>query len=295
MALDQLPAEWFHSVIVLRCRGMQALADDPAVPGKLRGAWGRQLHLAASAEAQAGQPCPWRPACAYDVFFRTQGHVTPALEIPKPYVFGLFGDGADLVVRLTLFGFATDWTEAAAEALIRACRDKLSLGRLLDVTDRAFWSEEGVAVGEAVSALLLAFETPLNIRRKEAPKVGRQIAAGHGQPEDGDIGFETLATSLANRVSGLARWQDAAVDADFRRLKELARGCRTQVADRVPEGWRRFSRPQQQWIKMSGRRRLMLIEGALGPFMPLLAIGETTHVGSHVSLGMGRYALLTPR
>jgi hypothetical protein len=229
------------------------------------------------------------------VFFRTQGHVTPALEIPKPYVFGLYGDGADLVVRLTLFGFATDWTEATADALIRACRDKLSLGRPLYVTDRAFWSEEGVAAQQAPDALLLAFETPLHIRRKNALKAEHQAAAGRDRADDGDIGFETIATSLGNRISSLARWQDAAVDANFRQLKALAKACRTQITDRVPDGWRRFSRPQQRWIQMRGQRRLVLIEGDLAPFMPLLTIGETTYVGSHVSLGMGRYALLTPR
>jgi hypothetical protein len=293
--LDRLPAEWFHSIIALRCRGMRALADKPAVPGKLRGAWGKQLSLSASAEALAGRPCPWQPACAYDVFFRTQGHITPALEIPKPFVFGLFGDGADLVVRLTLFGFATDWTEAAAEALVRACRDTLSIDRPFDVTDRSLWSKEGVPAQEAPGALLLAFETPLNIRRKQPPTTRQQMAARHEQSDDGDIGFETIATNLANRVSGLTRWQDAVVDADFHRLKELARGCRTRITDPVPEGWRRFSRPQQRWIQMHGQRRLVLVEGDLSPFMPLLAIGETTHVGSRVSFGMGRYALLTPR
>jgi hypothetical protein len=46
---------------------------------------------------------------------------------------------------------------------------------------------------------------------------------------------------------------------------------------------------------MGGRRLVVLIEGDLAPLMPLLAIGETCHAGSHASLGLGRYTLLAPR
>ena len=86
--------------------------------------------------------------------------------MPKPYVFALFDVDGDLLVRLTLFGFATDWTEVAAEALVRALRGPLSLRRPLELIDRRYWSEEGLEVPAVPEALILAFAAPLQLRRR---------------------------------------------------------------------------------------------------------------------------------
>ena len=284
VALADLPAQWFHNIVEVRCRGGRSLTGDPKFAGAVRGAWGAQLKAAASLEAIAGEACRWQPPCSLDVFFRTQGRITPALEIPKPYVLALRADGADLLVRLTVFGFATDWTEAAAEALVRGCREVFFRGRRLEVVDRRYWSEDGIAADDVPAALVLAFETPLEIRLKDA--------AGRADGDVFDLG--TLVATLGNRISGLARWQDAAVDGDFRALKEQAAALRVQGLDHPPARWRRFSRRQGQWIPMAGRRLVVLIEGRLTELMPLLVIGEICHAGSHASLGLGRYALLVP-
>ncbi|MBK8175228.1 MAG: hypothetical protein IPK66_08200 [Rhodospirillales bacterium] len=290
VALTDLPEQWFHSIVVVRCRGARSVVDVPQFAGKLRGAWGEQLKATASAEAIAGGACGWQPPCALDVFFRTQGRITPALEIPKPYVLALLADGADLLVRLTLFGFATDWTETAAEALVRGCRTASCRGRLLEVIDRRYWSEESIPTAEAPAALVLAFETPLEIRLKHPAERDRT-----DQTNESSFNLATLIATLGNRVSGLARWQDASVDSDFRALKDQAAALDVQVLDHLPDRWKRFSRRQGQWIPMAGRRLVVMIEGGLAPLMPLLAIGEICHAGSHTSLGLGRYALLVPR
>ena len=83
--LAGLPAIWFTRRVLLRCRGAGALADDLALPGKLRGAFGRALAQTASPEAARDLPCPWKPPCAYDVLFRSQGNITGGLELRKPY------------------------------------------------------------------------------------------------------------------------------------------------------------------------------------------------------------------
>lgn len=289
IALADLPAEWFHCVTLIRCCGARSLADDPKSMGKLRGAWGEQLKATASDEAIAGEPCPWTPPCALDVFFRPQARLTPALEVPKPYVLALLPDGGDLLVRLTIFGFATDWTEAAVEALVRACRTSRHNGRVLEVVDRRYWSEDAVAVTQTPTALVLAFETPLDIRDR------RRIGVEKVPPEErGRFKLDKFVATLGNRVSGLARWQDAEADGDFRALKSHAAGLDVHELSRVPDRWTRFSRRQEQWIPMAGRRAVVLVEGDLAPLMPLLAIGETCHAGSHASLGLGRYRMLVP-
>ena len=289
LTLAELPGQWFHSIVVVRCRGARVLAGDPKFAGTLRGAWGEQLKATASAEAIAGEPCPWRPPCALDVLFRIQGRITPALEIPKPYVLAVLADGADLMVRLTVFGFATDWTEAAADALVRACRVVTPRGQRLEVVDRCYWSEDGIVIGTVPAALVLAFETPLEIRPRQ-----RACGVAGGGGEAGSD-FPMLTASLGNRISGLARWQDAAIEADFRGLKDQAAAVAVRLLEHAPDRWLRFSRRQGQWIPMAGRRLVALIEGDLAPLLPLLAIGETCHAGSHASLGLGRYTLLVPR
>jgi hypothetical protein len=277
LSLAVLPAQWFHSLVALRCPGAGQLAGDPRLPGKLRGAWGRQLCATASAAAAAGDPCPWQPPCALDVLFRCQGHITPALEIPKPYVLALDAEGADLVVRLTLFGFATDWTEAAAEALLRALRNGLSGMPPLAVAERRIWSEDGLAPAAAARAAWLRFATPCVVRQ-----------SGVARPPD----LPTLVATLANRVSGLARWQDAALDLPAAALKRHAAGLAVATGEQVPARWRRYSGRQGRWVPVHATRSDMLVEGDLAPLLPLLALGATTHAGSHAALGLGRYALV---
>ncbi|HLO77909.1 MAG TPA: hypothetical protein VK196_15755, partial [Magnetospirillum sp.] len=125
--LEMATREWHHARIEVRCAGWADLADDPRTPARLRGALGRQLAEAASPEARAERPCPWQPACALDVLFGNHGKVAGGLEIPKPYVVAARRDGGDLLAEVTLFGFAADLAEVAAEALVRGLRVGLAL------------------------------------------------------------------------------------------------------------------------------------------------------------------------
>jgi hypothetical protein len=290
VGLAGLPALWFTSWVLLRCRGAGALAIDPAVPGKIRGAFGRALAQTASFEAVRGLPCPWQPPCALDALFRCQGHITPALELPKPYVLALLQEDGDLLVRLTLFGFATEWTEMALEALVRALRGPLSLRQPLVLVDRRYGSDESVAVAEVPDALVMAFATPLQLRRRQ--RGGVDVATTVAPAEGGD--FVSLVSSLGNRVSGLARWQDTEVVADWKEIKAAAGAVGVRPLTRLPTGWHRYSRRQERWIPAAGVRTTLLLQGGLRPLLPLLAIGTTTHAGSHATLGQGRYELLVP-
>lgn len=273
--LVALAAEWFRAVIVVRCRASHGLAADVRLLNRVRGALGTALTETASAEALAKQPCPWLPPCALDVLYRTQGHITPGLEIPKPYVLQADEDGTDIVLALTLFGFASDWAEAVAEALVRGLRRGLDLA----VTGRELTSSEAVVVPVTAGGALLLFETPLHLRRTEDPD------------PDAPPDFPALVSSLANRVSGLARWQDAALDLDAGALKSLARSLRVRWEVARPEEWDRYSHLQARSVPMEGTVASALVEGGLEALLPLLALGETCHAGSHAAFGLGRYRL----
>ena len=87
----------------VRIPGYAALAHDLDLLRRLRGGIGEVLLEGASAEAIAGQPCPWDPPCTFDILFREQGRAG-VHGIPKPYALAAERRGRDLVVAMTLFG-----------------------------------------------------------------------------------------------------------------------------------------------------------------------------------------------
>ncbi|NBC33314.1 MAG: hypothetical protein GVY13_11620, partial [Alphaproteobacteria bacterium] len=128
--LPGLAARWFRQTIRLVCPNAGPLALDPGLPGQIRGALGHVLLAAASEPARAGRPCCWSPPCAYDVVFGDHGRIASGEEMPKPLVLSVDALDQDLLVRATLFGFATDWIDAVAEALA------VALGRVNTAVSR---------------------------------------------------------------------------------------------------------------------------------------------------------------
>ena len=256
------------------------LAADPRTPRRVRGAWGEALKVAASPEAIAGLACPWAPPSALDPFFRPQGFVTPGLEIPKPYTIRCAADGPDLVVELRVFGIAIDWLEAAGEALVRALREGVRGpdGRGLTITDRQNSIYEAVAVPPPAAMFGLRFETPLDLRRERA---------------DTPV-LPSLVASLCNRISGLARWQDAAVEDGWAQaMKAACAGVETlERLAPVEAGKRSSSRQGRSDIPVNGMTGDLILAGDLASLLPLLAIGQTTHAGSHAAIGQGAYTFL---
>lgn len=280
---DALAAEWFMGHVRLTIAGPVADAPSARLAGRVRGALGAVLRQSASPEALAGRPCPWDPPCALDALYAVQGRVTPALEIPKPYVLALRREGGLLQVDLGLVGFASDWLAEVAAALVVAWRDHLPAARGSTLVGRRVWGTESVAVPRGARRVVLAFETPLELRFRD------------GAPASGEAALGSLLASLGNRVSGLARWCDTAIDIDPAAYKAAAAGVAMRVLAQESEAWWRRSSLQARSIPMRGDRPALLLEGDLEPFLPYLAIGEAVHVGSHAALGLGRYRLIVPQ
>lgn len=272
---------WHHARIRIRCDGGGELADDPRTAGWVRGALGRQMEAAASVPARAGQPCPWQPPCLLDQLFGTLGQLKGGTEIPRPYVVALSASDGDLVVELTLFGFASDLAEAAAEALVRGLRQGLNQDggyRSLECRHRSILSFDSVDLPLAGVPLLIRMETPLSIRRGD-----HAIAAGFGD----------LVSSLTMRVEAMARWQDAALTAPWEDL--IATG-RTIATHTVPDSaaatsWQRGSRRQDRAIPVEGIMGQWLVDCPPPDLLRLLALGQTTHGGGRTTVGLGRFSL----
>jgi len=277
--LSALPAGWFHQRVEVLVADRAAAAADPALTGRLRGAWGRALMRGASDPALAGRPCRWEPPCAFDPLFREQGRITTRLSIPRPYVLAARPMGGDLLVVLTVFGFACDWIEAAADALVAGLRhgEPAPLGGPATLLGRRLVTADTVTVPAAETGpALLTFHTPVAFR------------------DGNDLrfpGLRTLVSSLGNRVSGLARWQDTAVATDWKTIAEHAETL-TLEGDLTERRWqRRSNRQDGRAIPLGGWLGRLVIGGDLAPILPLLALGTTCHAGSHTTLGLGACTL----
>lgn len=57
--------------------------------------------------------------------------------------------------------------------------------------------------------------------------------------------------------------------------------------------WERYSRRQQESMKLGGLQGTITFRGNLGPFLPYLRLGEHLHVGQGTTFGLGGYRLAT--
>jgi CRISPR/Cas system endoribonuclease Cas6 (RAMP superfamily) len=79
---------------------------------------------------------------------------------------------------------------------------------------------------------------------------------------------------------------------DWSKLHEQAWQLRLVHESLQPYRWDRGSQRARGRIPVLGFLGEMVFEGDLVSIMPLLQIGEMMNVGSHASLGLGRYILL---
>lgn len=282
VALDDLPRAWVAATVAATVPGHGALADDLVVMNRIRGALGRMLMAGASHQAVSGAPCPWDPPCALDLLYREQARLDRRHGLPKPWVLALDRHDLDLIVTVTLFGFAIEWAGVVGHALVEALRGQIdwherapSLFLPAAEVDRLTIREiDGVVVPRPRESALLDLLTPLD-------------AAGD-DPLDRPA---TVIGRLARRVDLMARWMGVAVDTDWPALAAHWNGLAYDTTDLH----------RRQLDRRSGRARqaftLGLVGGSLGvagdlaPLWPLLVLGQSCHAGRGGTAGLGRYAL----
>ena len=277
-SLDGFADQFYAQRVTVRCAGLRQPVDDLALVDAVRGTLGRVLMETASPPSLRGEPCAWRPACAFDVLFRERPAIAGAAEV-KPYVFSAQPAGEGIDVALTLFGLATAWTPVVAEALVRAVRRGIFLRdgiRLPDeVTDVRTAEINTAGPSLRPSDVLLTFSSPLRLRRGAAAVL------------DGSA----MLMSLANRICGVARWHAIEIEEDWVALRRDA--VTTAFDMRGMRGVRRERRSGHQGREMpiDGYGGEMLIRNLSEQFGTLLSLGAVVHAGSSASLGLGRYAM----
>lgn len=127
--------------------------------------------------------------------------------------------------------------------------------------------------------LTLRFITPLRIKYQ-----GSYIS----QPD-----FHIIFRALLRRLSSLFFFHcGKELDVDYKGLIEEAKKIRLIQAEVRWIDWERYSRRQNQRMKLGGFTGRASYEGDLSKFLAFLKVGEYTHVGKAAVFGLGKYELL---
>ena len=57
--------------------------------------------------------------------------------------------------------------------------------------------------------------------------------------------------------------------------------------------WERYSNRQRTRMNMGGIIGTFTYEGNVAPFLPLILLGQFTHIGKNTTFGLGKYLLIT--
>lgn len=264
--------------------------------------------------------CLLRQRCAYPFIFESFPHEEAARlsnyrDIPRPYVIEppvpdrsrlfLLRPGEEFSFRLVLMGRAIEYLPyfvvtflELGEAGIGRDRGRYELVRLeaerpegpvvvfdgaegkLRHVDVALPAKDLFSPSLPLSpspSLTLRFLTPTRIRLKE-----RFVKP---------IEFSHLVRALLHRVSALCYFYGGApLEWPFRELIAASEKVGIAAEETQWSDLERYSTRQDARLKMGGVVGWTTYEGPdLGLFVPLLAVGEWTHVGKLAVMGLGRY------
>ena len=273
-------------------KGLGVLFASPALLVKGRGAFGQVLLQGASEAVQRGRPCDWTPCCASEVFFAPKPRVslTPETgdsnQIAKPFVLSAHRHGQqDLIIRLTIFGAATHWSQVASQAMATALRHRIDwqllseghyfVPRQTELASVKQRQKSATPAQEGTEECVLSFQTPVDSERSSL--------VDHP---------EKLIEKLLIRVASMARWYGVKLTDNIAELRADARNL-VYTFDSPPLVNRiriDAGRSEQHGFREAALLDLR-IAGDLHAFLPFLRLGEVMHVGRGAVKGQGRFAL----
>lgn len=297
----------------------------PYAGGMLRGAFGIALRrVVCVTRTHDCPPCLLKNRCIFPYVFDTPPPAGTRImrkytAAPHPFVLepplggATISAGEPLRLGLTLFGKALRYVPYFVFAFERLGRTGLgrrrvrcglsrveasldgSVWELYSSEDRALRASEpfcasvALSLGEppsgeapvATERVTLEFVTPARMVYQE--RLART-------PE-----FHVVVRNLLRRVAHLSYFHCGGDPSGVAFREWIAQACRVRLVshDLRWYDWERFSGRQQTRMILGGLLGHVTFEGNLVPFIPLLRLGEITHVGKGTSFGLGRYRLLT--
>lgn len=320
------PFIWTKYEVVLAVEAPLLL---PAYKGAtLRGSFGNTLkrlccsHNPATCEARLPE-C----ACPYGSIFSPQTpesnpHLRAGEEIARPFVIQPpldykreYQPGERVSFNLLLFGRADMWLPYFLVTFrdlppigIPPHRGRVSLHEvwatndLLGIQQRIYTASEQLVRNanlamswEALAATSSQYPTNSLTLHFHTNTILRYLGNKNGVRK---IEFHILISRLLQRIETLMGLyvNSSVLDDTWRNTaRELIRAARAVTIHRDDtqwHSWKRYSTRQQQEIPMDGVIGKITYTGDLSPFLPLLLLGQYTHVGKGCVFGLGQYTVL---
>jgi hypothetical protein len=133
-----------------------------------------------------------------------------------------------------------------------------------------------------VEELRLEFLTPLRVK-----KYGTYQEAGER------LTFSTVIDLLLGRLEALAVFHCGAPWTPQEALRDAARQVHVVTKNLTLQRLERYSNRHRHTLPMHGLLGTLSFAGPLGPFLPLLRMGQYVHIGAGTAFGLGRYELHT--
>lgn len=278
-----------------------------------RGAFGHALRQTLCISRQRDcTACLLAQRCLYARTFENRSQPAPeptarTVAPPLPYVLepepsekNVFDAGETFSFDLLLFGECNDYlpyfvfaVEQMGQGGIGRRRGDVR-GRFgqvqVSVQDQAIYQGPGgqlvagphdeslslpVAADGGEGQLTLRLLTPLRLK-----------FANHYQAE---LPFHILVRAMLRRISSLfENHGDGEPELDYRGLVQRAQAVPVQTSDLRWFDWTRYSNRQEREMLMGGMVGEVAYEGNLAPYVPLLELSRTLHLGKQTSFGLGR-------
>ena len=283
-----------------------------------RGGFGHAFKTVSCATpCRACQECSLKETCAYAYVFETPPPGDTAImrkypSAPHPFVLipptegqNEYQRGDELIFFLTLIGrgieylpyFIYTFDELGGRGIGRG-RGKYQLSSvesqdadgewvlIYHVKDRilrrpSFRLVPGIQDGSSENcSITIGLETPVRI-----------VYRGRLSKE---LDFHIIIRNLLRRASLLSYFHCGRDMSgfDFRRLIDRAETVRRTKSKLTWYDWERYSSRQKRRVQMGGYIGEVTFEGLIGPFMPLLRLGEAIHMGKGTSFGLGKFKIL---
>ena len=111
-----------------------------------------------------------------------------------------------------------------------------------------------------------------------------------------DLEFHILIRNLLRRISLLLYFHcDEELDIDFKEVIEKSKEIITETSDLEWYDWERYSHRQDERMSLGGFIGKITFKGDIKEYLPILFLGQYTHIGKQTSFGLGKYEMTNER
>ena len=104
--------------------------------------------------------------------------------------------------------------------------------------------------------------------------------------------FHNIIRSLSHRISAISHFYwNKKLNINYKQLIDQSKNIIIKKSDLRWLDWERYSTRQNTKMKLGGFVGKITYYGNFKPFLPLLLLGEYTHIGKNCTFGLGKYKI----